>query len=295
MKPVKYSNVFELKLIRDQIALDAVTFPISAAVLAWCQTVSDNEVIYQRFKTVRDLILQQHNRLKNFAAEFVREIKICAQYSSEAHQDRAWQDLNVLIINAEKRQKRVKRGIKSMKRRWSDETMNQLMLEIRNHHVADETVKLIKEYSINFEKIIKRLQLTVLRRKEKINRDIRAIIVYILNDFKRAHSKTYADFFASTQANLRAADLMIRNIRLMENSQANVFFDEDFVEDSSVTASRVDIIEIDISTSSTRAVVFGFSISKIVSITSRKTSRSEKINQFSKSSIFSSAVSSISF
>ena len=160
MKFVRYSSVFELKLIKNQIVLGAVTFSISAAVLAWCRAVFDNKIIYQRFKTVRDLMLQQHNRLKDFAVEFVRNVKICAQYSSAAHQNKAWQDLNVLIINAKKRQKRVKKSIRFMKRRWSDETMNQLMLGIKDHHIVNEVVKLVKKYSINFEKIMKRLQLT---------------------------------------------------------------------------------------------------------------------------------------
>ena len=169
------------------------------------------------------------------------------------------------------------------------------MLEIKNHHVANEAVKLVKKYSINFEKIMKRLQLTVLKCKEKMNRSIRAIVVYILNDFKRAHSKAYFDFSASTQKNLRAADLIIRNIRLIKNFQANAFSDDDFVKNSSVTANRVDIIEIDISTSSTRAVVFKFSISKIVFVTSRKTSQVKRIDQLNKSSVVSSAVNSVSF
>ena len=95
--------------------------------------------------------------------------------------------------------------------------MNQLMLGVRNHHVANKIVKLIKKYFINFKKIMEKLQLTVLRRREKINRDIRTIIIYILNDFKRAHSKTYADFSASTRANFRAVDLMIKNMRLMKD------------------------------------------------------------------------------
>ena len=194
-----------------------MTFSIFAAVLAWCRTVSDNEVIYQKFKTIRDLMLQQHNRLKNFAVEFVRDVKICAQYSSAAHQNRAWQDLNALTINAEKRQKRIKRSIRFMKRKWSDETVNQLMLEIKNHHVANEIVKLVKKYFINFEKIIKRLQLTKFKCRKKMNRSIRATAAYILNDFKRAYSKIYSDFFASIRENLRAADLMIRDIKLIKN------------------------------------------------------------------------------
>ena len=152
------------------------------------------------------------------------------------------------------------------------------MLRIKNHHVANETVKLVKEYSINFEKIMKRLQLTIFKCKKKMNRDIRATAVYILNDFKHAHSKTYFDFSAPTQKNFRAADLMIKDMRLIENFQANAFFDDDFVESSSVTASKADIIETDISTSSTRAIIFKFSISKIASVISRKASQAERIN-----------------
>ena len=82
IKSVKYNNVFELKLIKNQAVFDAITFSTFAAVLAWCRTVSDNKIIYQRFKAIRNLMLQQHNCLKNFAVEFMREIKICAQYLS---------------------------------------------------------------------------------------------------------------------------------------------------------------------------------------------------------------------
>ena len=162
-------------------------------------------------------MLQQYNRLKDFAIEFVRNVKICAQYLSAAHQNRVWQNLNVLIINAEKRQKRVKESRKSIKRRWSNETVNQLMFEVKDHHVANEIVKFVKKYFINFEKIIKRLQLTKFKCRKKMNRSIRATAAYILNDFKRAYSKIYSDFFASIRENLRAADLMIRDIKLIKN------------------------------------------------------------------------------
>ena len=45
--------------------------------------------------------------------------------------------------------------------------MNQLMFEIKNHYVANEIVKFIEKYSINLEKIIKRLQLTILKCKKR--------------------------------------------------------------------------------------------------------------------------------
>ena len=110
-----------------------------------------------------------------------------------------------------------------MKRKWSDETMNQLMFRVKDHHFANEIVKFIKEYSINFKKIMKRLQLTVFKCKEKINRNIQTTAVYILNDFKRTYSKVYSDFFASFWKNFRVADLMIRSIKLIKNFQTNVF------------------------------------------------------------------------
>ena len=115
-----------------------------------------------------------------------------------------------------------------------------------------------------------------------------------MNDFKRAHSKTYSDLFALTREDLRAADLMIRDMRLIKNFQTNAFFDNDFVESFSVTVSRVDIIETDISTPSARAIVFKFSISKIASVTSRKASQAERIDQLNKSSVVSSVVNSVS-
>ena len=58
MKFVKYNNVSELKLIKNQIAFDAIIFSIFVAVLAWCRIISDNKIIYQRLKIIQDLILQ---------------------------------------------------------------------------------------------------------------------------------------------------------------------------------------------------------------------------------------------
>ena len=127
-----------------------------------------------------------------------------------------------------------------------------------------------------------------------MNRSIRATAVYILNDFKRAYNKTYSDLSASTRKDFRAADLMIRNMRLIKNFQTNASFNDNFVENFSVIASRIDITEVNTSTSSIKTVVFKFSISKIVSVTSRKTSQTEKIDQLNKSSVVLSVVNSVS-
>ena len=83
-------------------------------------------------------------------------------------------------------------------------------------------------------------------------------------------------------------------MRLIKNFQTNAFFNNDFVENSLITASRVDIIKINISTFSIGAVVFKFSILKIVFAISRKTLQAEKINQLNKLNVVSFAVNSVS-
>ena len=101
--------------------------------------------------------------------------------------------------------------------------MNQLMFEIKDHQIANEIIKFIKKYLIDFENIIKRLQLTVFKYK-KMNRSIRTIAVYTLNDFKRVHNKIYTDFFTSIRKNFRAADLMIRNMKVIKKILSKCFF-----------------------------------------------------------------------
>ena len=46
------------------------------------------------------------------------------------------------------------------------------MLESKDYYVADEIVKLIKKYFISFEKIMKRLQLIVFKRKKNESRHL---------------------------------------------------------------------------------------------------------------------------
>ena len=103
-----------------------------------------------------------------------------------------------------------------------------------------------------------------------MNRNIWRIIVYILNDFKRAYNITYSNLSASTRDNLCTANLMINDMRLIKNLQTNAFFIDIFVKNFLITASKVDIRKTDISTSSIRAIVFKFSTLEIVSVTFRK-------------------------
>ena len=51
-----------------------------------------------------------------------------------------------------------------------------------------------------------------------MSRDIRAIVVYILNDFKRVYNNIYSDFSALTRKDFRVADLMIKDMKLIKNS-----------------------------------------------------------------------------
>ena len=50
-----------------------------------------------------------------------------------------------------------------------------------------------------------------------MNRSIRTIAVYILNNFKRAHNKIYSNLFALTRKNSRAVDLIIGSMKLIKN------------------------------------------------------------------------------
>ena len=111
-----------------------------------------------------------------------------------------------------------------------------------------------------------------------MNRSIQAIIIYILNDFKHVYNKTYFDLSVSIGKDLRAADLMIKNMKLIKNFQANAFFNNDFVKSFSITVNKINIIKIDTSTSLTRAVVFKSSILNIVFIISCKALQVEKID-----------------
>ena len=82
----------------------------------------------------------------------------------------------------------------------------------------------------------------------------------------------------SIRENLRAVDLIIKDIKLIKKFQANVSFNNNFVKNFSVTASKIDITETDTSTSSIKTVVFKFLILKIVFVISRKTLQIEEID-----------------
>ena len=69
--------------------------------------------------------------------------------------------------------------------------MNQLMLEIKDYHVANETVKLAKKYSINFEKIMKKLQLTIFKYKKNESKHSNDCCLH----FKRLQARSQQNLF----------------------------------------------------------------------------------------------------
>ena len=71
---------------------------------------------------------------------------------------------------------------------------------------------------------------------------------YIINDYKRVFNDVLIDFFASISNDFRVVDLIINDLKLIKSFQANVFFDDDFVKNSSNTINRITIVEMNIST-----------------------------------------------
>ena len=155
--------------------------------------------------------------------------------------------------------------------------MNQLMFGIRNHYIANEIIKFIKKYSINFEKIMKRLQLTIFKHKKNQSRHSSDCCLH----FERLQTRSQQDlfwFFCVDSKGLSRCWFNDQKYKIDREFSSKCFFNDDFVKNFSVIVNRVDITEIDIPTSSIRTTVFKFLILKIVSVTSRKTSQVKRID-----------------
>ena len=83
------------------------------------------------------------------------------------------------------------------------------MSGVRDHHIANGTIKLTNTYSNDFDKAIQQLQLAVIQRREKIDRGIRTTTAYTLNEFRRACNDDLADLPALNRKNLQEVELMI--------------------------------------------------------------------------------------
>ena len=161
-----------------------------------------------------------------------------------------------------------------MKRKWLSSTINRLIIKIKNHYFIDESVKLMKWYSNDSQKAVQRLQLTMIQRKKKMNRNIKTTTKYIIDDYKRAFNDILIDFLTSILNDFRATDLMMNDLKLMKDFQTNVSFGDNFIKSSSVIVNRVIIIEINISTFS-KIIMFKFMISMFAFVTSFRFSRSK--------------------
>ena len=141
-------------------------------------------------------------------------------------------------------------------------------MNVRNHYVIDETVKLTKKYFNEFDKIVQRLQLVVLQRREKIDRENKIIIAYILNDFKRVYNDELKNFSACNRKKLRKFELMMQEYKLIKkNSQTKTFSDREYVENLLSTKSKTTTIELSTSifklkASTFKAMFFSFTFQK---------------------------------
>ena len=92
-----------------------------------------------------------------------------------------------------------------------------MIIKIKNHHFTDEDVKLTKRYSSDSQKVVQKLQLTIIQRRKKVNQNIQITTKYIIDDYKRAFSDVLISFLTSTSNDFRAIDLMMNDLKLIEN------------------------------------------------------------------------------
>ena len=102
----------------------------------------------------------------------------------------------------------------------------------------------------------------MIQRKKKMNRNIRTITKYIINDYKRVFSDVLTDLSTLISNDFRAINLMMNDLKLIKNSQADAFFSDDFVKSLSIIANKIIIVETNISISS-RTIVFKMFVSVI--------------------------------
>ena len=95
-----------------------------------------------------------------------------------------------------------------------------------------------------------------------MNQNIQTTIKYIINDYKRAFNDALTDLSTSILNDFRIIDLMINNLRLIKNFQINISFNNDFIKNLSITASKVIIVERNTLISS-KIIVFKMFISVI--------------------------------
>ena len=103
------------------------------------------------------------------------------------------------------------------------------MSNIKSRHVDDEITKLMKRYLNEYEKIVKLMQQTILQKKKQIARDMKAIVEYIVFDFKNAVNNDYKNRTTFISSKLKNVEFKQKNERLIENVSKIVFFESEYV------------------------------------------------------------------
>ena len=121
------------------------------------------------------------------------------------------------------------------------------MSDIRSHHVSDETTKLMKRYSNEYEKAVGLMQQTVLQKKKQIARDVRTTAEYIVSDFKNAANNDYKNRTTFISSKLKDVELKRKNERLIEDVSKIVFSEDGYV--SSLSIRSISLLNKKITTS----------------------------------------------
>ena len=111
------------------------------------------------------------------------------------------------------------------------------MSNIKSRHVDDETTKLTKRYSNEYEKIVKLMQQAVLQKRKQIARDVRTTAEYIVFDFKNVVNNDYKDRTTFISSKLKKVGLKRKNERLIEEILKIALFEDKYVLSSSIRST----------------------------------------------------------
>ena len=108
------------------------------------------------------------------------------------------------------------------------------MSNIKSRHVDDKTTKITKQYSNEYEKIVRLMQQTILQKKKQIHYDVKTIVEYIIFDFKNAVSNDYKNRTTFISSKLKDVELKQKNEQLIENVSKIVFFENEYVSNLNI-------------------------------------------------------------
>ena len=77
-----------------------------------------------------------------------------------------WRNFIIITLNAQQKQKKFEDNIRIIKKYWNDEKINALMSDIKSRYVNDKTIKLTKQYSNEYKKVVRLMQQTILQKRK---------------------------------------------------------------------------------------------------------------------------------